>query len=129
VDTSRLPDARQVSMMRIGIGVISVGSPGLAARLAGVPRADNNRSVRAFTAFFGVREIAVGVATIAALNAEVDHRRVCLANAAVDGSDAAAMWRSIRRDGPSLINAGPFPMTLAVVANWLRLAGVLPASS
>jgi hypothetical protein len=119
---AQLPDARQVSLSRIAIGVISLAVPGIAARLAGAPRSENTRSLRAFIGFFGVREIAVGAATLASLSADIDHRSVCLANAAVDGADAVVMARSIRSDGLSLVNGGPLPLTLAVVANWLRLA-------
>ena len=86
-----------------------------------MPRADNNRSVRAFVGLFGVREVVIGSATIAALNAKVDHRTVCLANAAVDGGDAVVLVRAIRREGLSRLTA-VLPTTLVVVANWLRLA-------
>ncbi|MCU1460298.1 MAG: hypothetical protein JWO37_373 [Acidimicrobiales bacterium] len=120
----RLPDARQVTVVRIAIGLMSVAAPGVAVRAAGVPRADSNRSVRTFAALFGVREIAIGAATLAALDAGVEHRTVCFANAAVDGADAVAMVRSIRRDGPSRLTAVPLPLTLATVANWIRLAMV-----
>ena len=121
VASIRLPDARHVSLIRIAIGVVSILAPGLTAAMIGVPRADGNRSLRTIVGLFGVREVVIGVTTIAALDADADHRRICLVNAAVDGGDAVVLVRSIRRDGLTRLTAA-LPLSLAIVANWLRLA-------
>jgi hypothetical protein len=81
-----------LSLGRIAVGVVSVASPATAARLFGLDAAANP-SLPVMTRLFGVREIAIGAATLTARGAV--RRRLVLAGMAVDGGDAAASVVSV----------------------------------
>lgn len=75
-----------LSLGRIAIGIGSIASPTLTARMFGLSPA-NNPQLGYFARMFGVREIALGGLT---LLAKGDARRtMVLAGIAVDGADAA----------------------------------------
>lgn len=75
-----------LSLGRIAIGVGSIASPTLTARLFGLSPAANPQ-MGYFTRMFGVREIALGALTLMAKgNAR---RTMVIAGMAVDGGDAA----------------------------------------
>lgn len=75
-----------LSLGRIAIGIGSIASPTLTAKMFGLSPAGNPQ-MGFFTRMFGVREIALGSLT---LLAKGDARRtMVLAGMAVDGADAA----------------------------------------
>jgi hypothetical protein len=76
-----------LSLGRIGIGVVSIGSPALAARMFGLDAAANPQ-LPAMTRLFGVREIALGAATLTARGPA--RRSLVLTGVAVDAGDAAS---------------------------------------
>jgi len=83
-----------LSLGRIAIGVGSIASPNLTARLFGLSPASNPQ-LGYFARMFGVREIAIGGLT---LLAKGDARRtMVLAGMAVDGGDAAVGALGIAR--------------------------------
>lgn len=75
-----------LSLGRIGIGVVSIGSPALAARMFGLD-VTTNPQLPMMTRLFGVREIALGAATLTAKGSA--RRNLVLAGVAVDAGDAA----------------------------------------
>lgn len=77
---------------RIAIGALMVLAPGLGRRLFGVPRNQDNGSLRLLARLFGVRSVALGTWALMARNQAAQERRVCYQlNAVVDGVDVAAV--------------------------------------
>ncbi len=75
-----------LSLGRIGVGAVAIGSPDLAARMLGLD-ASRNPQLPTMTRLFGAREIAIGAATLTARGAA--RRNLVLAGIAVDAADAA----------------------------------------
>jgi hypothetical protein len=75
-----------LSLGRIAIGVGSIASPSLTARVFGLSP-DDNPQLGYFARMFGVREIALGALTLLAKGPS--RRAMVLAGIAVDGGDAA----------------------------------------
>lgn len=91
-----------LSLGRIAIGVGSIASPSLTARMFGLSPA-NNPQLGYFARMFGVREIALGALT---LMAKGDTRRtMVLAGIAVDGGDAATGVLAIARKEVPVLSA------------------------
>ncbi|MDZ5620261.1 DUF4267 domain-containing protein [Nocardioides bizhenqiangii] len=92
-----------LSLGRIVIGIGSIASPSLTARMFGLSPADNPQ-MSYFTRMFGVREIALGSLT---LLAKGDARRtMVLAGMAVDGADAATGVMAIAKKEVPLPTGG-----------------------
>ena len=104
-----------LSLGRIAIGVGSIASPSLTAKLFGLSPADNPQ-MSYFTRMFGVREIALGTLT---LMAKGDTRRtMVLAGMAVDGGDAATGVIALaRREIPVLSGAMLIAVALGAVGS------------
>jgi hypothetical protein len=104
-----------LSLGRIAIGIGSIASPSLTAKMFGLSPA-NNPQMGYFTRMFGVREIALGSLT---LLAKGDARRsMVLAGMAVDGGDAATgVIALVRKEVPVLTGAGLIAVALGAVAS------------
>ena len=104
-----------LSVGRIVIGVVSIASPTLAARLFGLSPADNPQ-MGFFTRLFGVREIALGGLT---LLAKGDARRtMVLAGMAVDGADAGTGAVALsRKEVPPLAGGMMIAVALSAVGS------------
>lgn len=92
-----------LSLGRIVIGVGSIASPSLTAKMFGLSPADNPQ-MGYFTRMFGVREIALGSLTL--LSKGDARRRMVLAGMAVDGGDAAAGVIALARKEVPLLTGG-----------------------
>jgi len=76
-----------LALGRIAIGIISIFSPSLAAKLFRLDES-NNPQLPYLSRMFGSREIALGALTLASSGAA--RRNLVLVGIAVDGADAAA---------------------------------------
>lgn len=106
-----------LSLGRIVVGAAAVADPTRAARLFQLDP-DNNRQLPVMTRFFGSREIAIGVITLAARGRA--RRRVALTGVAVDGADAFAGIQAMQ-DGVITTKAG---IALTVPAVLAALTGL-----
>lgn len=104
-----------LSLGRIAIGIGSIASPSLTAKMFGLSPA-NNPQMGYFTRMFGVREIALGSLT---LLAKGDARRsMVLAGMAVDGGDAATGVIALaRKEVPVLTGAMLIAVALGAVGS------------
>ena len=84
-----------LALGRIAIGIVSLLSPGLAAALFRLDRA-NNPQLPYLSRMFGSREIALGALTLASSGAT--QRNMVLGGIAVDAADAASGFLA-GRDG------------------------------
>lgn len=92
-----------LSLGRIAIGVGSIASPSLSAKVFGLsPEA--NPQMAFMTRMFGVREIALGSLTLLARGRA--RRTMVLAGMAVDGGDAATGVIALARKEVPLLSAG-----------------------
>lgn len=104
-----------LSLGRIVIGVGSIASPSLTARMAGLSPA-NNPQMGYFTRMFGVREIALGSLTLLAKGDA--RRRMVLAGMAVDGGDAATgVIALVRKEVPLLTGGMLIAVALGAVGS------------
>lgn len=102
---------------RVGIGVLSLLSPTLAARLFLLdPKA--NPQLAPVTRMFGSREIAVGALTLASRGAA--RRRLVTVGIAIDGADALAGLAALRSGS----TGKPAALALTAVAAGAVVAGV-----
>ena len=92
-----------LSLGRIAIGVGSIASPTLTAKLFGLSP-DDNPQMGFMTRMFGVREIALGSLTLLAKGRA--RRTMVLAGMAVDGADAATGAIALARKEVPLLAAG-----------------------
>lgn len=92
-----------LSLGRIAIGVGSIASPTLTARVFGLPPSDDPQ-VGYFARMFGVREIAIGGLTLLAKGKT--RRTLVLAGVAVDGGDAATGAIGLARKEIPLLAGG-----------------------
>ncbi|WP_183095203.1 DUF4267 domain-containing protein [Nocardioides stalactiti] len=83
-----------LSLGRIIIGIVSIASPSLGAKLFGLDAAGNPQ-MGFFARMFGVREIAIGGLTLFAKGKA--RRTLVLAGMAVDGGDAATGVIALQR--------------------------------
>jgi hypothetical protein len=97
---------------RVALGVTALAAPGLAARLLVRPE-DRRPVLRMFTRLVGVRDLALGVATLAAGRDRAQARRLLWLGVACDLSDAAATIRQ-----------GDVPRTARYLTTAVALAGV-----
>ena len=112
-----------LSLGRIVIGVGSIASPSLTAKLFGLSPAANPQ-MGYFTRMFGVREIALGSLT---LLAKGDARRtMVLAGLAVDGGDAATGVIALAKKEVPLLTGG---MLIAVALGAVGSGGAALAQS
>jgi len=103
-----------LSLGRIAIGVGSIASPTLTAKLFGLSP-DDNPQMGFMTRLFGVREIALGSLTLLAKGKA--RRSMVLAGMAVDGGDAATGAIALaRKEVPLLASAGMIAVALGAVA-------------
>ena len=104
-----------LSLGRIAIGVGSIASPTLTAKLFGLSP-DDNPQMGFMTRLFGVREIALGSMTLLARGKA--RRSMVLAGMAVDGADAATGGIALaRKEVPLLASAGLIAVALGAVAS------------
>jgi hypothetical protein len=104
-----------LSLGRIAIGVGSIASPSLTAKMFGLSPS-NNPQMGYFTRMFGVREIALGSLTLLAKGDA--RRRMVLAGMAVDGGDATTGVIALaRKEIPVLTGAGLIAVALGAVAS------------
>lgn len=104
-----------LSLGRIVIGVGSIASPSLTAKLFGLSPA-NNPQMGYFTRMFGVREIALGGLTLLAKGET--RRTMVLAGMAVDGGDAAAGAIALaRKEVPVVSGAALIAVALGAVGS------------
>lgn len=92
-----------LSLGRIAIGVGSIASPTLTARLFGLSPADNPQ-LGYFARMFGVREIALGGLTLLARGQA--RRTMVMAGVAVDAGDAATGAIGLARKEIPLVAGG-----------------------
>ena len=92
-----------LSLGRIAIGVGSIASPALTARLFGLSPAANPQ-IGYFTRMFGVREIALGALTL--MGKGNARRPRVFAGMAVDGGDAATGAIGLARKDIPLMAGG-----------------------
>lgn len=83
-----------LSLGRIALGVLSLLSPGLAAKLF-LLDGPANPQLPFMTRLFGAREVALGAATLAARGSA--QRNLVVAGIAVDAADAATGVVGVRR--------------------------------
>ncbi len=104
-----------LSLGRIAIGVGSIASPSLTARLFGLSPADNPQMAY-FTRMFGVREIALGGLTLLAKGST--RRTMVLAGMAVDSGDAVTGAIALaRKEVPLLASAGLIAVAVGAVGS------------
>jgi len=104
-----------LSLGRIAIGVGSIASPTLTAKLFGLSP-DDNPQMGFMTRMFGVREIALGSMTLLAKGRA--RRSMVLAGMAVDGADAATGGIALaRKEVPVFAGAGLIAVALGAVAS------------
>jgi hypothetical protein len=109
-----------ISIVRIGIGALSVARPDLAAKAFRLDHA-NNPQMAYMTRMFGSREMFLGLTTLASKGRS---RRVLTAlGVAVDGSDAFAGFDAGRTGSVSQATSGVLtaPAVLAVLGGLLGL--------
>lgn len=104
-----------LSLGRIAVGISSIASPTVTARLFGLSPASNPQ-IGYFARMFGVREIALGGLT---LLAQGDNRRtMLLAGMAVDGGDAASGAIALaRKEIPLLAGVAMIGVALGAVGS------------
>jgi hypothetical protein len=82
---------------RIGVARMCVGGPlllttGLARRLFGVPEEQDTPALRMLGRLFGIRNVVLGLWTLAARDHGAEQRRLCYRlNAAVDAADLVVL--------------------------------------
>jgi hypothetical protein len=104
-----------LSLGRIVIGVSSIASPSLTAKMFGLSPA-NNPQMGYFTRMFGVREIALGGLTL--LSQGDARRRMVLAGLAVDGGDAVTGVIALaRKEVPPLTGGMLIAVALGAVGS------------
>ncbi|MFY9616073.1 MAG: hypothetical protein WAT58_11805 [Candidatus Dormiibacterota bacterium] len=114
--------ATGISAARVGVGAIAIVTPGVLRRVMGLPASHHSASLDVFTRLFGVREIAVGMHAMAAVQSSPRQPDVYAYNALVDGADAAVMLvTAIRGGGARRAAIGGFFTAVPVVATWLWL--------
>lgn len=110
-------DARVVGVAlnagRVALGVTALAAPGLASRLLVRPE-DRRPVLRMFTRLVGVRDLALGVATVEAVRDPARARRLLWLGVLCDLSDAAATIR--QRDVPRTARYLTTAVALAGVA-------------
>ncbi len=92
-----------LSLGRIAIGVLSIVSPSLAARLFGLDL-KGNPQLPVVGRMFGAREIALGAVTLASKGAV--RRNLTAVGVAVDGADAASGLVEISKGGAPKLQGG-----------------------
>jgi hypothetical protein len=109
-----------ISLGRVGIGLVSVLTPGLARKLLGVK--DDGPGIRMVARLFGVREVAVGAHTLMEVQQQPRQPRIYAMNAAVDAGDAGVMLITLA-GGKGMRRAAASSLFIAVpvVATWLWL--------
>jgi hypothetical protein len=115
-----------LSLGRITLGAVTLGNPGLGAKLLQLD-SRNNKQLPYLTRMFGSREIALGTLTLLARGKA--RRRLVQAGIAVDGSDAyagvlAGQDGSVSRGSSAMLTA---PAVLAVLAGVASLRGARTA--
>ncbi|MDP9326290.1 MAG: hypothetical protein M3O87_07115 [Candidatus Dormibacteraeota bacterium] len=114
--------ATGISVARVGVGAIAIIAPGVLRRVMGSPASHDSASLDMFSRLFGVREIAVGMHSIAAVQSSPRKPDVYAHNALVDGADAAVMLvTAIKGGGARRAAIGGFFTAVPVVATWLWL--------
>jgi Domain of unknown function (DUF4267) len=81
-----------LSLGRIAFGTVAVANPDLAAKAFGLDPADSQLSF--VTRLFGVREIAIGLATVTASGSA--RRNLVIAGVLVDAADAATGYLGMK---------------------------------
>jgi hypothetical protein len=114
--------ATGISAARVGVGAIAILAPGILRRVMGLPASHASASLEMFSRLFGVREIAVGMHSIAAVQSSPRQPDVYAHNALVDGADTAVMLvTAIKGRGARRAAVGGFLTGVPVVATWLWL--------
>jgi hypothetical protein len=110
---------------RIAIGVVSLLAPGLVGRAMMGPDGDSG-GTRLVLRVVGVRDLALGVGVLAALDRNGPVHRWLRASAVVDGLDAAGSLLAHHRLRPTVFPAAASAATAgALLSGWL--AGQLEA--
>lgn len=109
-----------ISLVRIGIGALSVARPDLASKAFRLDHA-NNPQMAYMTRMFGSREIALGLMT--AVSKGRSRRALTALGIAVDGSDAFAGFDAGRTGAVSQSTSGflTAPAVLAVAGGLIGL--------
>jgi hypothetical protein len=80
--------ATRIGVARMCVGGSMLVTTGLARRVFGVPEAQDNATLRMLARLFGIRNVVLGVWTLAARDQGAEQRRVCYRlNAVVDATD------------------------------------------
>ena len=109
-----------MSLVRIGLGVLSIARPEIAAKAFQLDSA-NNRQLPYMTRMFGSREVALGLTTL--LSKGRARRALTALGIAVDGSDAFAGYDAGRTGAVSQSTSAVLtaPAVFAVVGGLLGL--------
>lgn len=109
-----------ISLVRIGIGALSIARPDVAAKAFQLD-SGNNRQLPYMTRMFGSREMALGLTTL--LSKGRARRCLTLLGVAVDGSDAFAGYDAGRTGAVSQSTSAVLtaPAVLAVLGGLLGL--------
>jgi hypothetical protein len=98
MSTTDAPDVRALTLLsaagRIGIGIGMLAAPGISLRALGFTEVDEATVTVGRIA--GVRDLVLGVATLAALDDPARLRIASLANATADAGDAMAFGIALR---------------------------------
>lgn len=116
--------ALQMAAGRAGIGVMSIATPSLSAKIVGYPAAHDNPTARMMARLFGVRELLLAYLVIDAVRGpDGPSPSVFAVQAAVDASDIIVQsWPLIKREGLDRAAVGGVALAGVAALAWARLA-------
>jgi hypothetical protein len=116
--------ATAMSGARAAIGLSALLAPGLASRVMGFPREQDNATARLLGRLFAVREIVLGGYTAAQAQRDPARPNLYLLNATVDSSDAVVIALTLLgRRGVGRAAAGSLALAMPFAATFLWLRG------
>lgn len=120
-----------MAAVRAGIGVMSIATPSLSAKIVGYPGAHDNPTARMMSRLFGVRELLLAYLVIDAVRSpDGPSPSVFAVQAAVDASDIVVQsWPLIKREGLDRAAVGGIALAGVAALAWARLAREVAATA